>query len=329
MAPSRSSPNRRSSTHGLSLVLAALAAALFACSLPNVGGRLDPVIQGPWTDEIGAQGGSLTAPGLQLEVPADALDEPTLLHVDLAESNNPADLSAFELGPDGLTFSKPVTVTVSYAGILPDDAQATSLSLIHASEQGEEPVADQALDRKAEQISGTIEHFSWIFLRLFDDEEDRIQLSGVDTVELQEADSSSRYEVFLAYSPGQDSWELLVTVGHEAGDGVYQFSAEGNITIDNQAGLTEGSLPLHGECLFATGDSPSITGFDNVGVPFEILSGETPQAGDTATVVMNRHSLPLYAVDTEDEQSCPVFGPRQNFEILLEERIAPVPLGDD
>lgn len=335
MATPRNSLYWNSAVHGLLFTLAALALTSLGCSLPNVAGRVDPVIQGPWTAEIGPEGGRVSAPSLQLEVPAGALAGSTVIQVDIAESDNPADLSAFDLGPDGLTFQMPATVSVSYGGVLPADASPASLQLVHTSEAGEFPLADQVIDTDTERISGSLDHFSQVVLRLEEMAVGPTGLAGSEQKIVEEQDFHAEYHISLLYEPAANTWELFVVVEQERSRGFYyELFSEGNIKVPHSGDLlTEGTVMLHGECLFEYGGQASRSSFQGVAAPFQILSEAAPGEGDTVRVIINPESLELNAFEDDDALgeeggglACPAFGPREAFELTLEEALPVVPL---
>lgn len=70
----------------------------------------------PAEQMVGASGGTVNAGSLAIQIPAGALAADTAITVTRVSSTAPGGRLAFRLGPDGTTFSSPVTLTFSYAG---------------------------------------------------------------------------------------------------------------------------------------------------------------------------------------------------------------------
>ena len=109
-----------------------------------------------------ADGGTLELPSgaAKLTVPADALDEDLELSVTsiattgLPDADNLGSLG-FEFGPDGTTFSTPVTIELAFEGTVPDDHKAV-LAVLEDGAWTE--VEGSALDGK--KVVGETDHFS-------------------------------------------------------------------------------------------------------------------------------------------------------------------------
>jgi hypothetical protein len=124
--------------------------------------------QGPAVSaSIGAVGGTLTAPGLTITVPAGALTQDTSLTATPISGTAPgARGQAFRLGPEGTTFAADVTLTFSYA---PADLTGTAAeALVVASQKSDGTWARQAgvtRDATAKTVSVKTRHFSdWSLL---------------------------------------------------------------------------------------------------------------------------------------------------------------------
>jgi len=129
-------------------------------------GATGPAPTGP-SNGLGPDGGSMTVRGLELKVPAGALTKSE----DITIERIPADSltapdgfqlvggTAYRLGPEGLTFQKPVTVTISYdPADLPPDAKASRLRMLHFGSQLETPAS--TVDQAAGTVEAQIDHFS-------------------------------------------------------------------------------------------------------------------------------------------------------------------------
>ena len=96
-------------------VAATFAALLAACTTSRGPvGEVDPTIIGPAGGSVQSQSGAL-----KLDIPAGALTKEASITVQaLSDVTLPAGSipgTAFELGPDGLTFEKPVEISIAYA----------------------------------------------------------------------------------------------------------------------------------------------------------------------------------------------------------------------
>ena len=107
-----------------------------------------------------------------LEIPPGAVDMETTIKVSTLNEVTPgAKLLSFE--PEGLTFDKPVRLSVYYEP--EDDGSPPLLSLIHISELNDvvdvghelhnwAPLENIVLDEQANTISGEMQHFSSIYV---------------------------------------------------------------------------------------------------------------------------------------------------------------------
>jgi hypothetical protein len=115
-----------------SLTTMALLVLASACSSASGAGTPDGTngTNEPATATIGAAGGSVTGDGVRLDVPAGALASDVTISAvassDPAPDGYEALSSIFVFSPDGLTFSKPATVTIAFEGDATEAAIAWS-----------------------------------------------------------------------------------------------------------------------------------------------------------------------------------------------------------
>ncbi len=136
---------------------------------PDVALEVAPLVapvgtpSGPATEgTIGPAGGSLTAGSLRVDVPAGALAEETTVSATPISATAPgARGQALRLGPEGATFSLPVTLTFAYTD---DDLAGTSPeALLIAFQHGSGVWAvpgDVTLDAASRTVSVETTHFS-------------------------------------------------------------------------------------------------------------------------------------------------------------------------
>jgi hypothetical protein len=113
--------------------------------------------------DIDASGGEVKAKGALLSVPQGALDKTLRISVTLANDGNPTENvgDAFELGPTGTTFARPVTVTLAVdASNIPDPAHPELLRVAVVDNGDWSPLPDSAYDAETGTVHGTTTHFS-------------------------------------------------------------------------------------------------------------------------------------------------------------------------
>jgi hypothetical protein len=115
----------------------------------------------------GPSGGQVSAANqaVMLQIPAAALAEPVFITArpaqDLPAGIAPIAGTAFELGPDGLTFDRPVTLTISYdADAVPAGVPESELRLHKVVDGSFEEVVGSSADADVDVVSGTILGFS-------------------------------------------------------------------------------------------------------------------------------------------------------------------------
>jgi hypothetical protein len=121
---------------------------------------------------IGAAGGVLTtADGmLSLDIPAGALTGETAITVSAVKEQLPGMgewAPAIELGPDGTTFEKPVTLTMSFDGSkLPLGIPPSAIGLYTWKDGSWEPVAGSFVNVTDNTVTAPISHFSTYILTI-------------------------------------------------------------------------------------------------------------------------------------------------------------------
>lgn len=126
-------------------------------------------------DVFPESGGTLSLPtsaGVgMLEIPPGALDQKTTVTISSHENDNP-NSKLLSLEPSGLSFKKPVRLTVSYTP--KDDGSSSLISLIHISDLNETidvghelhnwaPLENIIYDDENNAVSGELRHFSTIY----------------------------------------------------------------------------------------------------------------------------------------------------------------------
>jgi hypothetical protein len=116
---------------------------------------------------IGPAGGVLASSDevITIDVPAGALDKTRTITVKKS-TVTPKDSvgPAYEIGPEGTTFSEDVMLSYSYekAGLLAD-AATKDLALATERSDGGVEILDGAMDAKSKEVTGATKHFSLFF----------------------------------------------------------------------------------------------------------------------------------------------------------------------
>jgi hypothetical protein len=150
------------------LCLSAAALSLAACSeSTNDNNNIDPVM----VEEMisAATGGVVEAEGLALDIPANALASDTTITVevkDKAGMPNAENIagSIYELGPDGLTFEMPVTLTLSLGGASIPAQKRAVIAFLDGSSWVE--LADSSVE--ATSVVATTTHFTAFAIVIID-----------------------------------------------------------------------------------------------------------------------------------------------------------------
>jgi hypothetical protein len=110
---------------------------------------------------IGATGGEIDSSGVKLTIPAGALDRNVTITVATSPDPAPSDYVAaspvFVFGPDGLTFAKPITVTMAFT----DDGQPVSAFWSTTTGNGFDDIGGTA---SAGKMTAQVTHFSQGFV---------------------------------------------------------------------------------------------------------------------------------------------------------------------
>jgi hypothetical protein len=116
---------------------------------------------------IGSAGGTLTgADGTRLVVPAGALPTETAISISTSDAAAPSGTvavgAAFEFGPEGATFSTPVTITLGYSpSKIPDGKTASDIVVYTAAKGSTEYAALETVRAEVgDQVSVSVKHFS-------------------------------------------------------------------------------------------------------------------------------------------------------------------------
>lgn len=113
--------------------------------------------------DVGAAGGEVKAKGALLSVPEGALAATVRITIAKADTGNPTENlgAAYELGPTGTTFAKPVTLTLAVdAAAIPDPAHPELLRVAVVEDGDWVPLADSAYDAETGTVHGSTTHFS-------------------------------------------------------------------------------------------------------------------------------------------------------------------------
>jgi hypothetical protein len=110
---------------------------------------------------VGMGGGQVTSNGVKLTIPAGALDHDVTITVATSSDPTPTGYVAlspvFVFGPDGLTFAKPITVTMAFT----DDGRPATAFWSTASRAGFDDVGGTATGG---QMTAQVTHFSQGFV---------------------------------------------------------------------------------------------------------------------------------------------------------------------
>jgi len=138
---------------------------------------------------IGVEGGTIETPDgtFQLSVPAGAVTAATTFTVQPVENTlQEAGPTAFRLLPEGVTFKKPVTITLSYAGTDLTGTAPELLSLVYQDAEGYfHQASATAVDKGAEKLSVQTTHFSdWTWCEMMEIYADKTTLKPGEMAEL-------------------------------------------------------------------------------------------------------------------------------------------------
>jgi hypothetical protein len=112
---------------------------------------------------IGAAGGALSSADgrIALEIPAGALAEDTRIGIQQIENQAPGQTGkAFRLSPEGVTFAKPVTLTLQYDDADVQGSAPSLLRVAYRNSAGWHMLRDATLDTQAKTLRVESKHFS-------------------------------------------------------------------------------------------------------------------------------------------------------------------------
>ena len=129
--------------------------ALILASIAGCGGGNAPAVIGP-------AGGVVTSNDSKASVmiPAGALSQQTKITVNAVPSTPTGNIgTAYEVGPSGTTFDKPVTISIAYdPNALPSNVTESSLRLCKQKDDEWEDVDESMVDDHAHEVTGIIKH---------------------------------------------------------------------------------------------------------------------------------------------------------------------------
>jgi len=114
------------------------------------------------TGTVGPEGGSLDMGNVTMNVPAGAVDQSHEIKVEVAENAPAGNIGqAYDIGPDGLQFSNPVTITISYSvGDIPSGVDESSLVLATTEGSQWRNIEGSTVNTTAHAVSGNVTHLS-------------------------------------------------------------------------------------------------------------------------------------------------------------------------
>ena len=138
---------------------------------------------------IGVEGGSIETPNgaFKLSVPAGAVDAATEFTVQPVTNTFKEDGPiAYRLLPEGVTFKKPVTITLSYAGADLKSSAPELLSLVYQDAEGYfHQASATTVDKNAQKLSVQTTHFSdWTWSEMMNIYADKTALNPGESAEL-------------------------------------------------------------------------------------------------------------------------------------------------
>lgn len=216
---------------------------VFALACGDSGSTSEPEDTDPPANLVGPAGGSVTAPGLTLQIPAGALDRD--VEIDVTPIADPSSVSpddvlvvggtAFRFAPAGLRFSTPATLTLSFSsGAVPVGVTTSELALVRLDGEGE--VIPSTVDAGAGRVSGSINGFSSYAVGL------RTSFTRAACPALVTAPASGMPLDTIALGRIPDSFERPLLVRAEA-PGVDEPSF--GVILEDEAGEASMRVPIH------------------------------------------------------------------------------------
>lgn len=284
---------------------------------------------------VGADGGTVISPdgGLVLDIPPGALHEPVEIALERVAPLDRLVLIEYDLGPDGLQFSAPVSVTIRY-GELPDGVSADDLEVVHITRGEASPIADRTPSADGGGFVVTLHHFSRLVIRLPEmevmpsDEDELMEtvLTGVqeDWPVLAGPDGSFAVTAAVTFTPADETWTLFLKYDQDFKEPVvYGNFGDGSALVEAKdfLGLERGELVVSGRCLVSYNGQLANASYTDVAVPFTLQSraGEPPRPEDTVTVTFNPDGGMLWGRANEDVAECPIFDSPVTVPIVLKE----------
>ncbi|MGH7588582.1 MAG: hypothetical protein ACRELU_08315 [Gemmatimonadota bacterium] len=105
---------------------------------------------------VGPSGGKLVVGAHTLEIPAGALDRPVVIVAQSVPSLN----IDMDLAPDGLSFQKPVSLTLSYGHCGGDVLGEPSFRIVYVRPNGDLEDRPSTDDKSKRRVTGWLDHFS-------------------------------------------------------------------------------------------------------------------------------------------------------------------------
>ena len=105
---------------------------------------------------VGPSGGTLVVGTHTLEIPAGALEQPVVIVAQSVPSLN----IDMDLAPDGLSFQKPVLLTLSYGHCGGDALGESPFRIVHVRPNGDLEDRPSTDDKSERRVTGSLDHFS-------------------------------------------------------------------------------------------------------------------------------------------------------------------------
>lgn len=232
-----------------------IAALLTACGAGGGGGNTESNTTNQESTGIGSNGGTVISSDgrAKVVIPAGALTEAANITVATVSNQPSGNIGiAYEIGPDGTTFSQPVTISVTYdEASLPSGFSESDLKLGTVTNNQWEALSNSTVDTAANVISGATTHLS---------------IYGILEVSSSVAGPSSPTGVIATAADGQ----TIITWDPVSGATSY------NLYMASQSGLTKGNYSiLANGMMHSNATSPYIhTGLANGTTYYFVVTAE-------------------------------------------------------
>ena len=143
-----------------------IAVLLTACGSGGGGGNTDPGTTNNINESnsIGPNGGTVTSSNgkAKIVLPAGALSQDAGITVAVVSNQPSGNIgTAYEFGPDGTTFNKPVTISITYdEASLPSGVSESDIKLGMITNNQWQEITNSVVDTVANIVSGTTSHLS-------------------------------------------------------------------------------------------------------------------------------------------------------------------------